>query len=793
MARHFNVKLQAGSALGPYNIYYDDLSNVATLYYENTPATGLTLQQLTFYDGVMVSIPNDSTVVIVKNINPDCGNNVSVPIPTPTPTPTPTTSVTATTTPTQTPTPTISETATSTPTPTISETATATPTPTTSITATSTPTPTPTQTQTPTPTISETATSTPTPTVSVTATSTPTPTTSITATATPTPTPTQTQTPTPTVSVTATATPTPTISVTATSTPTPTPTQTPTPTTSNPLDGVYYYISTDAYSVCYSPVVQLLFYDADQLGLNDIVYQSPTGTDVWTIAELQAALSTSATTFYITKITGGAEVLTISDNGSGSAYVFATGTCVTRTPTPTPTRTQTPTQTPTPTVSVTRTPTQTPTPTTSVSATPTQTPTPTYTPTQTATATSLPVYSVAPAFSNVNEGSYLTFNVSTTYVPNGTTLYWTINTNGSSSPSDFDATSGSFIINSNSGSFSVYVNPDQVTEGSESFFAYVRTGSVSGGIVATSSVVTINDTSTYPGVSLTYTLDCVGTSNTSGRFRVTAITGGNGGPYEVSYNNGYTWLSWTNSSFQVDNLQDGVYDIKARDGIGNVSPTYTVTLTCYVAPTSTPTQTATATATATATPTPTPTPTPSTPPPTPTSVGFTTSTTNATCPGGTGSVTISNPVGGSGSPYSVNIDGGTYTTYTAPITYYPTSGGHTIYVKDSNGGVSSKGISITAPSSFGWTTYVNTAHPGIDDGSISISSTGGTGTRNHQLYLDITGSYGSGYDGQWFEYRQSGYISANTNYSFDYLYEGNYYILITDENGCQVYTEYFTV
>jgi hypothetical protein len=148
-------------------------------------------------------------------------------------------------------------------------------------------------------------------------------------------------------------------------------------------------------------------------------------------------------------------------------------------------------------------------------------------------------------------------------------------------------------------------------------------------------------------------------------------------------------------------------------------------------------------------------------------------------------------VGGSGSPYSVNIDGGTYTTYTAPITYYPTSGGHTIYVKDSNGGVSSKGISITAPSSFGWTTYVNTASPGINNGSIVIASSGGTGTRNHQLYKDTTGGYGSGYDGDFLN--ESNYIAANSYHTFDYLYEGDYYILITDENGCQVYTEYFTV
>jgi hypothetical protein len=114
-------------------------------------------------------------------------------------------------------------------------------------------------------------------------------------------------------------------------------------------------------------------------------------------------------------------------------------------------------------------------------------------------------------------------------------------------------------------------------------------------------------------------------------------------------------------------------------------------------------------------------------------------------------------------------------------------------VKDSNGGVSSKGITISAPTSFGWTTYINLSHYGIDDGSITISSNGGTGTRNHQLFVDTSGSYGSGYDGQWFESRQSGYIAINEAFTFDYLPEGFYYVVITDENGCGVYTEYFTI
>lgn len=103
-----------------------------------------------------------------------------------------------------------------------------------------------------------------------------------------------------------------------------------------------------------------------------------------------------------------------------------------------------------------------------------------------------PTYSVVSAggVTSINEGSSLTFNVTTTNVANGTTLYWT-----NSNSTDFSITSGSFIINSNAGSFSVTPTADSTTEGAETFTVSVRTVSTSGDIVATSSIITINDTS----------------------------------------------------------------------------------------------------------------------------------------------------------------------------------------------------------------------------------------------------------------------------------------------------------
>ena len=110
-------------------------------------------------------------------------------------------------------------------------------------------------------------------------------------------------------------------------------------------------------------------------------------------------------------------------------------------------------------------------------------------------------YTITPASSSVYEGSTLTFNVGGTGITNGT-YYYTIN-NTTTAAADFSGsvTSGSFTITSNVGSFTVTPTADVTTEGAETFTVSLRTGSVSGTIVATSSTVTINDTSTAPAIT----------------------------------------------------------------------------------------------------------------------------------------------------------------------------------------------------------------------------------------------------------------------------------------------------
>jgi hypothetical protein len=95
-------------------------------------------------------------------------------------------------------------------------------------------------------------------------------------------------------------------------------------------------------------------------------------------------------------------------------------------------------------------------------------------------------YTLTPAAFNINEGSSLTFTVGGT---NGT-YYWSVDAGSG----DVSTTSGSFTITSNSGTFSVTPTADATTEGVETCIVYLRSGSITGTVLA-SETITINDTS----------------------------------------------------------------------------------------------------------------------------------------------------------------------------------------------------------------------------------------------------------------------------------------------------------
>jgi len=138
-----------------------------------------------------------------------------------------------------------------------------------------------------------------------------------------------------------------------------------------------------------------------------------------------------------------------------------------------------------------------------------------------------PIYTFDTIPSSIDEGSSGTFNVITyNEVPNGTTLYWTIN-NSTTAGADFSASSGSFTVNNRIGSFTVVALSDSLTEGAQTFAVQIRTVSTSGNIVVTSSSVTINDTSTtVPGGFGSYLVVAGGGS---GGARYNAGGGGAGG------------------------------------------------------------------------------------------------------------------------------------------------------------------------------------------------------------------------------------------------------------------------
>lgn len=115
----------------------------------------------------------------------------------------------------------------------------------------------------------------------------------------------------------------------------------------------------------------------------------------------------------------------------------------------------------------------------------------------------IPTFTLTESKSYVNEGEEVVFSISGSNIPEGS-YYWSIESQtGDISSSDFITESlvGSVYITNNSGSFTITLKSDIVTEGEESFYVNLRKTSTSGDIVATSGIVTINDTSLDVGNS----------------------------------------------------------------------------------------------------------------------------------------------------------------------------------------------------------------------------------------------------------------------------------------------------
>ena len=161
-----------------------------------------------------------------------------------------------------------------------------------------------------------------------------------------------------------------------------------------------------------------------------------------------------------------------------------------------------------------------------------------------------------------DEGTGFTFNVNTTNVLNGTTLYWYVN-NITTSNADFSATSGSFTISNGSGIFTVNLVNDLLTEGDEFFTVSIK-NSPSGSTLITTSNIRVNDTSITPSG---YTWSSIPSSineGAAGAFVVntTGITNG-------------TTLYWTIDNVSTTNSRfiatSGSFTISNGSGVFTVS------------------------------------------------------------------------------------------------------------------------------------------------------------------------------------------------------------------------------
>lgn len=110
-------------------------------------------------------------------------------------------------------------------------------------------------------------------------------------------------------------------------------------------------------------------------------------------------------------------------------------------------------------------------------------------------------FTLTPSAQIVNEGTQITLTVGGNFVPDGT-YYWSIEgTLGDLIPADFEPASltGNVAVSNGTGSFSTTPARDRLTEGEERIIFHLHLGSSTGTIVASTSVVVVNDTSRNVG------------------------------------------------------------------------------------------------------------------------------------------------------------------------------------------------------------------------------------------------------------------------------------------------------
>lgn len=193
-----------------------------------------------------------------------------------------------------------------------------------------------------------------------------------------------------------------------------------------------------------------------------------------------------------------------------------------------------------------------------------------------------PSYIILPSTTTMNEGSSVTFTVNTSNVNvgSGTTFFYNISGSVGIASTDFtnNSLSGSFIISGTDsfgvGSTTLTLSNDLFVDNTETFNMNLRTGSISGPIVATSQNVTINDTSTPELYSFTTTLFTTGGSvGRDGPSLIQAISGLSG-PEVNSWKNNTLFFN-TSTGIQLWTVpRTATYFIEAFGAQGGTSGSF---------------------------------------------------------------------------------------------------------------------------------------------------------------------------------------------------------------------------
>lgn len=196
------------------------------------------------------------------------------------------------------------------------------------------------------------------------------------------------------------------------------------------------------------------------------------------------------------------------------------------------------------------------------------------------TSLSPAAYSISPQTGSVNEGSSITFTVTTTNIVNGTVLYWRYRGGSADASADFIAYNGSFTVTNNIGTFSVTPSADASTEGSETFGIAIAT-TPTGLEVAYTGTITINDTSLTPAA--VYAITPAANNVNEGSSLSFTVSGTNivNGTYYWSINNTSTDsadFSATSGSFSISGNSGSFSISTVADSTTEGAQTFTVTV-----------------------------------------------------------------------------------------------------------------------------------------------------------------------------------------------------------------------